>query len=726
MISKVSVLSQTLVSHQCFAEQLLIWLEKLGKYSKCLSCLSCKLLFTNNEAVAQNAPHILSLMSLNLHCWQNARENMHLLIVNTVLMNSFWKREFAVLYANNYKQFVHSYLLTRNFTTLTTLNLTVQIFPVSSLTSILIENCNLFQVITETLLEITRMETEGLKFLTFSSEKSHEYILSKLILIDLSYLLTNIPKEWTQKMRTNFLNGFRVFVRLMKRFQGMNSVVRYTSKHIEFEPEWEKSYFFLSRLQKPLLLLIEWCSQDQVIFSECLKLLLTDLEELRMADSLRELNNQLILTYDILHEEVSLHAHFTRFICVVMAQAYKFHSGIQFRELLQTLIPVYSKAMILCLIEPSVRAYLLYSQVNCGIWKKNGISLLNQAYLYHNIMFRNEFLDRDIVALQTGAAYLDPNQYLINLLHRFNLQEYLLDPSYVIPAATEEQDLTYLKKLSEYFLELLIYIHCERYETHLSQIEPNERLEREVLHFLCNVESMSFSFLSTKIYRDLEHYTNDIDLTTVLNKIATVKHSDGKNLKSIYELKSEYIDQYSPFFYHYTNNEKAQSDEKLSRLRKVNPEFFIKPPNKFPKWQTQFASVRKLLDSDVFIRIVECMLMRVSQASNTNAEGQFMKLLYLIGLALHEDFNDVVELNKTGKKFEFGFIEKAEKTGIKQLLKNTTSLPYLLNGAYKASAEWTFNYYLKLVELKLENFDLSDFKVTKQAFTKITLETCLN
>ncbi len=275
MISKISVLSQTLVSHQCFAEKLLIWLEKLGKYSKCLSCLSCKLFFSNNEIVS-SLPYILSLMTLNLHSWQNLRENMHLLIVNTVLMNSFWKREFAVLYANNYKQFIHSYHLTRNFTTLTTLNLTVQIFPVSSLTNMLIEDCSLFQVISETLFEITKIETEGLKFLTFSSEKNQEYVLSKLILIDLSYLLTNIPKEWTEKLRIHFLKGFSLFLKLLKSLQSMNSVTRSAEKHIELEPEWEKSYFFLSRLQKPLSLLIEWCSRDQLLFTECLKLMLKE------------------------------------------------------------------------------------------------------------------------------------------------------------------------------------------------------------------------------------------------------------------------------------------------------------------------------------------------------------------------------------------------------------------------------------------------------------------
>ena len=90
-----------------------------------------------------------------------------------------------------------------------------------------------------------------------------------------------------------------------------------------------------------------------------------------------------------------------------------------------------------------------------------------------------------------------------------------------------------------------------------------------------------------------------------------------------------------------------------------------------------------------------------------------MKLLYLIGLALHEDFNDMVELNKSSNKLNFSFIQKAEKTGIKQLLQNTINLPNFLNGMYKASAEWTLNYYSKIAELKLENSDLSNLiKVT--------------
>jgi hypothetical protein len=81
-----------------------------------------------------------------------------------------------------------------------------------------------------------------------------------------------------------------------------------------------------------------------------------------------------------------------------------------------------------------------------------------------------------------------------------------------------------LKPMCECFLELIIYLICERYETYLSKLSKhqNEKLEREVLHVLC-LEPACFSILSSKVYRDLEHYTNDIELTNVLNSIAKIK-----------------------------------------------------------------------------------------------------------------------------------------------------------------------------------------------------------
>lgn len=274
-ISKATLVSHSLVSHQCFVERLLEWLQKLGKSSKSFSTLKCQLLLKNLDQ-NESGSFILRLLIDNFSSWQSARDKIHLLIVNTVLMDPYWKRKFALLYANNYKEFVKNALINNHFSALSTMSLSVQIFPVSSLTTTLLTECNLFESILETLFEISKLDTENLNFLNLSSVKTPEYVLSKFILIDLSYLLTNVPKEWTQQMRVNFLKGFKLFVRLLHKIHGMNSVVRLEDKHIEYEPQWEKSYFFLSKLQKAIILIIEWCSSDKEVFIESSRIMIDE------------------------------------------------------------------------------------------------------------------------------------------------------------------------------------------------------------------------------------------------------------------------------------------------------------------------------------------------------------------------------------------------------------------------------------------------------------------
>ncbi len=40
-------------------------------------------------------------------------------------------------------------------------------------------------------------------------------------------------------------------------------------------------------------------------------------------------------------------------------------------------------------------------------------------------MFRNEFLDKDVLSLQISASIIETNWFLINALIRFGLFEYL-------------------------------------------------------------------------------------------------------------------------------------------------------------------------------------------------------------------------------------------------------------------------------------------------------------
>ncbi|XP_042337715.1 E3 ubiquitin-protein ligase UBR2-like [Plectropomus leopardus] len=55
------------------------------------------------------------------------------------------------------------------------------------------------------------------------------------------------------------------------------------------------------------------------------------------------------------------------------------------------------------------------------MWRRNGFSLINQIYYYHNVKCRVEMFDKDINMLQAGASMMDPNHFLMIVLSRFEL-----------------------------------------------------------------------------------------------------------------------------------------------------------------------------------------------------------------------------------------------------------------------------------------------------------------
>lgn len=69
------------------------------------------------------------------------------------------------------------------------------------------------------------------------------------------------------------------------------------------------------------------------------------------------------------------------------------------------------------------------------MWRRNGFSLINQIYFYHNVRCRQEMLDRDVMLLQIAATLIDSNEILVHLLNRFNLMSW----------AQEDYEMKYLR-----------------------------------------------------------------------------------------------------------------------------------------------------------------------------------------------------------------------------------------------------------------------------------------
>lgn len=205
--------------------------------------------------------------------------------------------------------------------------------------------------------------------------------------------------------------------------QGMDGLKRLTQQHIEYEPEWETSFNLLIKLQKSIASLIDWCASDSSVFKECFRYLIHAIVELETTDEQFKYKYEKvkfnsssyeIIDYSVMRQEVSIHAPLTRLLSAMFAQQ---------RDDMR--VPI--EAKLLGLIEPSLRALCLVYQTNNGFWKRNGFSLLSQVYFYSNIKCRFEMFDRDVLCLQMGLAQMDSNEFLIDILHRFGLYQFLIE-----------------------------------------------------------------------------------------------------------------------------------------------------------------------------------------------------------------------------------------------------------------------------------------------------------
>ena len=233
---------------------------------------------------------------------------------------------------------------------------------------------------------------------------------------------------------------------------------------------------------------------------------------------------------------------------------------------------------------------------------------------------------------------------------------------------TDERKLEYLLPLCDDLLELLIYVVSERYDAALSRVGEHERLEREVLHQLC-IAPMAHSDLVKSIYSDNEKYTSELE--SVLARLAHFKTpaSVQSSAKGVYELKLEQHARYSPYFYHYAKADRTKSEEHELAVRVKHgggpAAGFFKPPA-LPELNALFAPLVHLLDSDVFVRVVLCVLRRFAAKSRLSNESQLVRALHLIALALYEEERDLNNSSRSSsaqsqpnKKFNFHFLQKA-------------------------------------------------------------------
>uniref|UniRef100_A0A669C038 E3 ubiquitin-protein ligase n=1 Tax=Oreochromis niloticus TaxID=8128 RepID=A0A669C038_ORENI len=678
---RVEILHSVVMAHQTFALHLGSWFQKIIGYSVGFRQAFCQVALQPD--VDRDRPCLISrLMLHDARMFKGARKIVHELIFCSMLMDTEFKRLFAIEFTKHYKQLQKDFINDDHERNISITALSVQIFTVPTLARQLIEECNVIKVIVDTVMELLREHLDDNNRFVFLGYNSDKFSRVQVIFHDLRYILISKPSIWTEELRGQFLKGFRVFLGLLKCMQGMEEVKRQLGQHIAVEPEWEAGFTLQIQLRHILAMFQDWCSSDDEIlllaFKECHRVLKQCNNQPFHRDATDHYMCKHILhvrPYKVSREPVSIHLPISR----LLAGLYVLLCGTGAIERLDN-PATYDFTE---LAEHALRCVVLAAQVSAEMWRRNGLSLVSQVYYYQDVKCRDEMYDKDIVMLQIAASKMDPNHFLMLVLLRFELFDYFNGSC----SSKDQDELTQWNRLTEEMLYLLIVIIGERYVPGISHLTKEDVTMREVIHLLC-IEPMAHS-----------------SLVKALPENVCFKKKPGVSGHGLYEVKKEHLVEFNPFFYHYSRSQhsKAEESQKKRRAQEGNDKA-LRPPVP-PAFCPAFSHIVQLLCCDIMVHILRNVLQRAAEDRPTHwTEAMIQRALHLIGQALLEEKSQLE--NVTAEEVTFDFSLKARLMGAERgksvflLLSKIKTLPSL--EAQKDMIKWVLQMF-EVVKCLREN-----------------------
>ncbi|UYV79674.1 UBR1 [Cordylochernes scorpioides] len=680
---RVLIYHADVIAHQNFALRLLSWVQNFLGYSE-----GFRIIFKDVIMKPADFPLLESVMLGDMLLWKSARNQWHQLFIASMHMEKNCKKTFAKVFTRNYPSLMKDFIADDHEHSVSITSLSVQVFTVP-LALVLIEEEDALAIIMRTFLtECTRyLNTAG----KLSFERNHynsSFRRAHYILRDLKYLLTVRPNEWNDTMRDKFFNGVQSLLQLLTMMQGMDTVVRQVGQHVEFEAEWETGVNLQLKLLAAITLVLEWCSSDYKVFERVLALSLSELEKLQ--EKFKYVTVKLLghsascIDYDVSSLPVTIHVPLSRFVAsLIHLRRFNFQNTPSSSfEIIQ------KEASIVRLMELPLRTLVLASQFRAGMWHRNGYSLLNQVFFYQNVTLREQMFDVDILMVQLAASLLESNTFLIHLLSKYKLVPWVMeDPE-------EGPGTNLVATLAEEFLTLILYVLSERYVPGVGRVtDERAKLKKEIIQLLC-IEPMPHSQLFKRLPKDINYETG---MDHVINEVADFKQV---KFKGRYELKPELYQEFNPYFYHYSREEQSKAVEAQIRRRRQNGEEECCPPPLLVEFSPNFAPLVQILQCDVMLHILNHTIQRALNPNNCcyYSESQFEKVIYLIGMALHEETR-YFEKDNASPFFKF-----TEKTGkLFEDLEKCLTFPKLEN--QKDLLKWVLRKYKALEAMKAKKDD---------------------
>ncbi|KAM5262884.1 E3 ubiquitin-protein ligase UBR2 [Ctenodactylus gundi] len=706
---KVQVMHSSIVAHQNFGLKLLSWLGSIIGYSDGLRRILCQVGLQEGPG-GEGSSLVDRLMLNDSKLWKGARSVYHQLFMSSLLMDLKYKKLFAVRFAKNYQQLQRDFMEDDHERAVSVTALSVQFFTAPTLARLLIIEESLVTVIIRTFMDHLRhRDSQGrFQFERYTALQAFKFRRVQSLILDLKYVLISKPTVWSDELRQKFLEGFDAFLELLKCMQGMDPITRQVGQHIEMEPEWEAAFTLQMKLTHVISMMQDWCASDEKVLIEAYKKCLATLTQCHGGFTVGEQPITLsicghsveTIRYCVSQEKVSIHLPISRLLAGLHVLLSKSEVAYKFPELLPL-----SELSPPMLIEHPLRCLVLCAQVHAGMWRRNGFSLVNQIYYYHNVKCRREMFDKDIAMLQTGVSMMDPNHFLMIMLSRFELYPLFSTPDYgkrFSSEATQKDVIQQNNTLIEEMLYLIIMLVGERFSPGVGQVGATDEIKREIIHQL-SIKPMAHSELVKSLPEDENKETG---MERVIEAVAHFR-KPGLTGRGMYELKPECAREFNLYFYHFSRAEQSKAEEAQRKLKRQNREDTALPPPVLPPFCPLFASLVNILQSDVMLCIMGTVLQwAVGHNGYAWSEAMLQRVLHLIGMALQEEKQHLENATEE-HVVTFTFTQKISKPGeapspapsILAMLETLQNAPYL--DVHKDMIRWilkTFNSIKKMRE----------------------------
>uniref|UniRef100_A0A672KXK0 E3 ubiquitin-protein ligase n=1 Tax=Sinocyclocheilus grahami TaxID=75366 RepID=A0A672KXK0_SINGR len=474
---RVEILHTAVMAHQTFALRLGAWFQKIIGYLVGLREVFCQVAL---EPAADN-DQLCLISRLMLHdakLYKGARKVVHELIFSSLLMDTEFKRQFAMKFTAHYKQLQEDFISDDHQRNISVTALSVQIFTVPTLARQLIEEGSVIKVIIDTVMDMMSAHLDSNNRFQFQGHNPDKFFRVQVIFHDLRYILISKPSVWTETLRVKFLEGLRVFLRFLCCMQGMEEVKRQLGQHVEVEPEWEAGFTLQMQLRHILTMFQDWCSSDERVlllaFQECHRALMSCTNQpFRREPTDSYMCKQILHArlYKVSQEPVSIHLPISRLLAGLYVQLCQ-TGAIQY-------LPDFVDPLNFTeLAEQPLRCVVLAAQVCADMWRRNGLSLVSQVSVTNSTF-----------------SLVKKRKITKNMKVEFELFDIFNGNSSSKDQVSERSfSKTDQYMLTEEMLYLIIIIVGERYVPGISHVTKEDVTMREVIHLLC-IQPMAHSSL---------------------------------------------------------------------------------------------------------------------------------------------------------------------------------------------------------------------------------------